>query len=528
VAALLFAAAFPNPLFHDGFAAAAYVAYLPLFCVIYRANVRACVFFGALFGFLSTIFFNWWLYNYHPVALPVVAAILLVYYALFFPLLRLAVILFPRRHYLVQWLLWLGFEYLRSLGFLGYTYGISGYSQWRVLPLLQIASVGGVWAVSAFVLFPQIFAAWALNCAAVPRAAAACARGFFGRRDIAVPVIAYGLALACALVYGIPRLGDYGGMPWRNVALIQQNDDPWKNNVREYRETLRRLRLLSDRALDENPDAPPALVVWPETAFIPMIYWHTHYRTDNEYYQLVKDLRGYLAEKSVPFLIGNDDGRRETRDGRVERVDYNAALLFEGGELRDVYRKQHLVPFAEYFPYKKQLPFVNAALAAAGFTFWEPGSRPLVFETRPTGEGAGLRFSTPICFEDAFGDISRTFTQDGAQLIVNITNDSWGASLSCQMQHLAMSVVRAVENGRSVVRAATSGQTAAIAPDGRILAMAVPFTQTYLNVNVPISDARTWYTRGGDFLPRLCLLAAALAMAFAAWRKFRATLIKCQ
>jgi apolipoprotein N-acyltransferase len=169
-----------------------------------------------------------------------------------------------------------------------------------------------------------------------------------------------------------------------------------------------------------------------------------------------------------------------------------------------VYRKQRLVPFAEHFPYKKQLPFLHAMLVKAGFNFWEAGTENVIFDAD------GFRFAALICFEDGFGYLSRGLTRRGAQVLVNMTNDSWGNSLPCQMQHLAMSVFRAVENSRPVVRAACSGQTCAIDSNGRILAMAEPFKQTTLTVDVPLSTNETFYTRYGDWLPYLCLAAAFL------------------
>jgi apolipoprotein N-acyltransferase len=266
------------------------------------------------------------------------------------------------------------------------------------------------------------------------------------------------------------------------------------------------LKRLSEEAL---VDSKPDLVVWPETAFVPMIYWHSHYRTDRDYYQQVKELLDFLAGHDTPFIIGNDDGRREmTEDGIIDRVDYNAAILFERGEMTEVYRKIHLVPFTEHFPYKKQLPFIYKLLEDMDTHFWKKGERWLVFDVN------GFKFSTPICFEDTFGYLSREFTRNGAELIVNLSNDAWSNSLSAQMQHLSMAVFRSIENRRAMMRSTASGQTCAIAPDGRIIAMAEPFTEAALTVSVPVLTGQTVYTRYGDFLPRL-FLAAALLMLLA-------------
>ena len=168
---------------------------------------------------------------------------------------------------------------------------------------------------------------------------------------------------------------------------------------------------------------------------------------DNETYGLVQELRAFLDTQTVPYVVGNDDGelQRVAEDKEI-RVDYNAAILFDKGRIVDTYRKLHLVPFTESFPFKKQLPGIYDWLVNADTHFWEQGKVYTVFEAD------GVRFSTPICFEDTFGYLCRGFIRHGAQVLVNMTNDAWSFSVPCAMQHMTMAVFRAVENRRSVVR----------------------------------------------------------------------------
>jgi apolipoprotein N-acyltransferase len=151
---------------------------------------------------------------------------------------------------------------------------------------------------------------------------------------------------------------------------------------------------------------------------------------------------------------------------------------------------------------------MHRALVNADTHFWEKGTEATVFA------GPGFTFSTPICFEDTFGYLSRRFVQNGAELIVNLSNDAWSASLPAQNQHLSMAVFRAVENGRSMVRATASGQTCGITPDGRVIAMAPPFTEAWLTVAVPVVKNDTVYTRRGDFLAAGFTAAAAALLLF--------------
>ncbi|MHB9291783.1 putative Apolipoprotein N-acyltransferase [Hollandina sp. SP2] len=171
-----------------------------------------------------------------------------------------------------------------------------------------------------------------------------------------------------------------------------------------------------------------------------------------------------------------------------------------------MYRKVHLVPFTEHFPYKQQLPLIYEALLNADTHFWEQGDEATVFTVN------GLSFSSPICFEDTFGYLSRDFVRGGAELIVNLSNDAWSNSLPAQMQHLSMALFRAVENRRAMVRSTASGQTCAIDPNGAIIAMAEPFAETQLTVQVPVITVDSWYTQYGDFLPRGCVAAVAILL----------------
>jgi apolipoprotein N-acyltransferase len=389
---------------------------------------------------------------------------------------------------------------------------VSGYSQWRLLPVIQIASITGVWGVSALVVFPSAVLAAALPldlpCSGAELKAALGA--FFRREKIAS--LAFVVLLAASLVFGFTAKVDYSDAQKAALILVQHNTDPWKASkaltpqlaFEDYRNDFRILRRLSDEALAANPDTD--LVVWSETAFVPRIYWHQTIRDDHDSWVLVKELLDYLAVQKVPFIIGNDDARKEPAKNpnplENYQVNYNAALLFEGDEIKSLYRKLHLVPFTEHFPYQKQFPRIYRALVESDTHFWEPGDEAVVFESR------GLKFSTPICFEDTFGDVSRAFVRNGAELIVNLSNDAWSKSVPAQMQHLSMAVFRAVENRRSMARSTASGQTCAIDPNGKILAMAEPFTEAALRVELPVLRVSSLYTAWGDWLP-LALMGAA-------------------
>jgi len=517
LASLLFAGSFPNPLFPYGFPALAWVAYVPVFLLVRRSGLAESALWGALYGYLSFLLFNYWLINFSPLAGVIVPGAYALFFAALFPMLRLAVAAFPRRAYLAHWVIWLGFEYVRTLGFLGYPYGIAGYSQWRALPLIQIADVFGVWGVSALVVFPSAWIAAALADGSkgkpLPREAVRTLAAFF-RKEGASAVV-WLAALTATLIYGIAVPRDFSREDHANIALVQQNTDPWRGGALAARVNLGILTRLSDEALAAEPR--PDMVVWSETAFVPRIHWHRTYR-DPGYaatWQVVRELLDFLAARDAPFVIGTHHGERNAEGGRV---GMNAALLMRGEEIAGVYGKTRLVPFTEHFPFEGVFPRIHRALLGrADTSFWDPGTEFAVFE------GPGFRFATPICFEDSFGSIPRTFVREGAEVLVNLSNKAWARSLSAQNQQLGMAVFRAVENRRSVVRSTSSGQTAAIDPAGRIVALAPPFEEAWVTASVPIvRDRATVYTRLGD-LPGIAFAVAAalLVAAGGAARVFR-------
>ena len=536
LAAVLFAASFPNPIFKNGIFFFAWFAYIPILIVIKNSKLFISMLWGIIYGFFAYLLFNYWLGNFHPLAGVITYSIYSFLLAFVFFLFKISEILSPKRAYLVQWVIFIAYEYLRTVGFMGYPYGITGYSQWQIIPLIQIASITGVWGVSALVSFPSFWLANVIQEEFTQRhkdhkgtkeekkLSFAWFVWFVVKKEDKIPIIIWLVVLISSLIFGFINMKDYSAYPKAQIALIQHNTDPWEASkasnptqvFEAYRKDLTILTRLSDEALTSIPK--PQMVVWPETAFIPRIYWHTTYRDDHNSWIIVRDLLAYLSEKDVPFLIGNDDARMDPAiNSNIQekyRVDYNAALLFINGLNTETYRKIHLVPFTEHFPYRKQFPFIYNWLEKADTHFWEKGTTETVFSI------TGFDFSAPICFEDTFGYLSRKFVRNGADVIVNLSNDAWSNSLSAQKQHLGMAVFRAVENKRPMVRSTSSGQTCAIDPNGRVLEELPPFSEGWLNAAIPIvkKTDSTIYTAFGDYMGvGFTIMAALLLISFCVW-----------
>ncbi len=492
LSAFLFSLAFPGLFSEKGMPPAAFLFFVPLVPVLKECSWKAVVPLGMLHGYISYALFNYWLADFHPLTIIIVPFIYVCIFALVFPLLKAGAVLFPRWGFLLHGLIWTSYEYLKSKGFLGYTYGTVGsvFYEWPVF--VRATSLTGLWGLSFLAV---ITGAW-LGSVCVSRIFRSSLKNriFFGKTGLGIIVFALFLAF-----YGFFSRVDLEDSPRYTIALTQHNADSWQGGYAAFRDNYYTLRDLSLRSqLKGSPD----LIVWPETAFVPTIHYHKTYRTNLRSLSLVEDLESFLATQDIPYLLGNDDARKEVseKSGALERVDYNAAILYREGEWRGLYRKRHLVPFTEHFPYEEQFPSVYQWLLDADTHFWKKGES---FNLIDTGD---YQIGTPICFEDTFGYISRQFVLNGAQIIVNLSNDAWSGSVVAERQHFMLSVFRAGENRRTMVRSTNSGITAWVDPNGVIRDELEPFVPGVLIADVPVySKTRTPYTRWGDWFALLCL-----------------------
>ncbi len=382
---------------------------------------------------------------------------------------------------------WVATEILRVNSFFSFPWCLLGYSQAGNLPIVQIARFGAVYAVSfLLVLASSVLAYLAVEPAAVRRRRAAV-----GLALILAVVAADGLWRSRAL---LPETGRI------RVGLVQASipqDEKWDEALAFS--NLKRHTELTEQAAAEGA----RLVVWPESA-VPFYYDDTPAiaRTINE-------LAGRLR---MPLLFGNDD--REP--GESGRSFVGAKLIGPDGAMLLRYHKIRLVPFGEYVPLRPLLTLGGrvAAKLVQQLADFSPG------DSYAIGEVGGHRLSTTICYEAIFADLGREFSARGSELFVNITNDGWYGRTSAPYQHFAMARLRAVENGRYLVRAANTGISALVDPFGRVLARTQLFERGVLVRDVPFVAQQTFYTRHGDVFAWACL-GAAIAVSAATLRPRR-------
>ncbi len=540
VAAFLLAMAHPSFISDNGFGFLAFIALIPVFAVLRNSSWKVASLYGFLFGFTYYAIFNYWLTTFHPYAILIVTIIKAVEMVLLFTALKAADSWFSKILQgklsklipLFQALIWVAYSYLSQGWFAGYPYGTIAYALYRYKVLIQIADLFGIWGLNFMLVLPQAFlGAWV--CDYYSKTKTQTSEGLLQHlKANKILVILYLILLIAQIVYGIITLNFWQNAEEDNtfkVATVQHNADSWKGGYATYKKNFLNLKRMSQEAALENPD----LIIWSETAFVPSVDWYTNYPYEGDdegstfdylrqIQELVDEFVEFGTQLGIPLLTGNPSGviKDESQppydeEGNWNKTDYNTVILFDDGEIKQTYRKQHLVPFTEHFPYEKQLPWLYNLLKANDYHWWEKGTESVVFET-----SNGIKFSTPICFEDVYGDICANFVSSGADLIVNMTNDSWSGAVSAERQHMAMAVFRSVENRRTTIRGTNSGITCLITPDGTIQGEMEPFKMGWKIWEVPVysseSYGTTLYTQTVDLSAQLCTYISYAILAFGA------------
>ena len=286
-----------------------------------------------------------------------------------------------------------------------------------------------------------------------------------------------------------------------SVSMIQGNIDQglkWDEGMQE--DILKTYLDLSFKAVAENS---PDLVVWPETA-MPFYFQDPSDLTTN--------MRLGVARMQVPVLAGAPAYSIPMEPGAPAYVLHNRAyLLGANGEPLASYDKEHLVPFGEYVPLGKWLPFITK-LVPGQFEF-RPG-----LSTEPLKTGP-LAMGVLICYEAIFPELAQKQVELGANVLVNISNDAWFGRSSAPWQHLHLSVLRAVEQNRAIIRATNSGVSVFIGPDGALRGPTDLFTTRIVHdPAIPLLTETTFYHEH-FLLIHMAFPVLTIALLWALWRK---------
>ncbi len=489
--ALLLSLTWANELFIWGVGGLGFFAVAPFFIAIYMAkNLKWVFFYSLIWGIAITLLSRSWLYAFEDfgmVALGSVAVTIGVQTMMVGWVLYQGRLLKSWHRIFFGTAVWTGFEYLKTVGFLGDPWGLVAYTVHSFSWLTQVVDIAGVPALTFLVVLSNgVLVEFSLLRTGQESRTIAPLAGFFA--GLLVTVATYGV-----IRYYTPMKGK------TEVSLIlaQQNMNSWQTGW---------IDMLSEhiRAVDSvaRTTFKPDLIVSSETVLLGN---HNDILTLGEFLPESRPFREFLRDHGVNQIYG---GFRHTPEGHLHN---STLLLTPEGELLDSYDKRKLVPFAESIPFLHVPAFYWFMDEIVGYTgSYNVGTRATLFHT-PLHSGETLYFTTPICFEDAFAPMAREFTLMGSQLFVNVTNDSWSQMLSSQMQHLVLARFRTIETRRAMVRATNSGMTVFMNVKGDIVQMLEPFENSALALTVPVYDGEiTLYTHFGDWFAHLMLMIGAM------------------
>jgi len=389
---------------------------------------------------------------------------------------------FNLRALLLSPVVWVAVELARTR-ITGFPWGLLGTTQVDNIPLARIASVTGVYGLSFEIMLVNaaLAAAYLVQAEKTQREKP--------KRLLLATVIAALILQAGSLVPAPTTLADHNAvLVQANVPILEGSD--WTKQY--FNETLRDLAEIS---LDSH-GAPshPDLIVWPENPA-------PFYTTD----PLFRDAVSNVARQSNAWLLAGSIGIRNASATPNQTTEmYNSAsLVSPNGDWVARYDKIHLVPFGEYVPFKQIFSFAGGLTKEVG-DFSRGTSRASL--------DAGTKLGVFICYESIFPDDIRQFANNGAQVLVNISNDGWYGDSGAYAQHIKQSRMRAVENARWLLLDTNTGLTAAIDPNGRIIASAPRKTRTVLRAPYALSNATTFYTRHGDWFAYLCAIISVAAL----------------
>lgn len=543
----LLAAAIPNEIYLFGCPVITLVALLPYYAVFKKINNYKIAFFSGFFQALTThLISSFWLAYFKDFAIFTLGASALGtaciggIFGLFLYLpyaekksknqlcknsflvnftdsITLKVVYFASVYTLYEW--------VKSSGFIGYPWGTVSSAMFRWPILMQLASVTGTYGITFLVAFFNALLFEVIQYYYDSNQYKKKTTHYFLLHQLFVflyvlliPVFLHGV-----YQYGLTRT------PVKNIntVLVQQNSDPWKQETDE--KSILTSEKLSQEKLDdfEADNKKAQLIVWSEGVLTHSFPGAT---STYSYYPTKNPLEQYISSTNTPFIIGGS----YIRNKKLKKY-YNAAILFDGqGNYRGVYGKNHLVPFAEALPFM-DIPAINNFFKkyigiSAG---WTPGDQYVYFEIpcsttdyyyppivkninlnesyenflKEEAKPVTVKIATPICFDDAFTDIMRPLFKNGAELFVNITDDSWSLKKSSEIQHFCIAAYRAIEYRTTLVRSANAGYSVVVDPSGKVIADLPLFEEAALAYQVPVySRTITTYARFGNWLPYLLIV----------------------
>jgi apolipoprotein N-acyltransferase len=459
----------------------------------------------------------------------IVGGILLLFINPVFFLIPSTLFYFARKHIgrltalLLLPFFWVAYEYFYMEMDAHFPWTIIGNALPKFLAFIQIADIIGVLGLSLIAVAINVFL-------------------FLGLTESRKWFVAAAIFFFLPLSYGIYSLDKYSTHAGTvKAGLIQPNIDPWdkwsQNNVDAMTgKYLQNYFDLSSKAVAQGAE----IVIWPETA-LPV------YLLSGPYAPIVDSIYRYVRKNNIYLMTGMPNFKvyfdknsappdaKKSMSGEYLYTTYNSVLLFSPYTSSIAsYGKMKLVPFGERVPFVEALPWLGQFIKwNVGISSWNIGRDSILFQANLHVNKKGqksdikeIKISSLVCFDSVFPDFVASYVSKGASFIAVVTNDSWYGNSSGPYQHKEISVLRAVENRRSVVRAANGGISCIIVPSGRTLSSTEMCTRNFIACDIPIESKITFYTKHPLIIPLLSCIAAIFIFGIAVIGKIKSLLKK--
>ena len=480
----------------------AWVCLIPVLIALHDAPQHVYA-IGLTFGFVAGVGKVYWItetvVNYGGLNLPLgifsmmIVALLLGLYAVVFCIFiagtswRSAI--FP----ILAAAMWTALELIQTFLLTGFPWELLGYSQYRVLPVIQIANVAGVYGVGFLVVLVN----------------ATLAQTLMAIRDGArwQPVVhamsVACLTLICTVAYGyitLSRMNEQAShTPLLRASVVQGSVD----QSLKWSPATQQLSIdIYDSLTHTVMGAQPEFIVFPETAM-------TFFLESPRYMEQADQVYCLVEKAGVPLLTGALGYRLP------DIAIYNSVFLLAPGRgIIGRYSKMHLVPFGEYLPWPWLFSWLSGLTDDIGVLTAGEDLTVMALPNR------NVRIGTVICYESIFPDLVRRFVDGGANVLVVMTNDAWFGTSSAPMQHFSMAVLRSVENGVPIIRAANTGISGFISATGEISGLTPLLMPTTTTQSIrPAYGTTTLYTRYGDVFGFVCCLLALVGAVRISWKR---------
>lgn len=485
-----------------------FIAFVPYFFVVTKRNTLASVNKASyLTFFVMSLITVYWVGSWQSKADPflMLSGVVLVFFLPCVMLINSSLYFLSRKVFKKDLSLyffpmfWITGEYILTLTDLKFPWLTIGHGLAKFTSFIQIADIIGAFGLSFIVLWINIFIYKGLK--------QYKEKSSSGLLNLSV---AAGIFILI-IIYGFVKISSSDNNEKKiRVGIIQPNIDPWnKWEFGGLDQTLNNYFDLSKKCIDEGAK----LIIWPETA-LPV------YLLSGGYEKKIDTIHSFLNANQVSLLTGMPDfvkydsnppkAAKYSETGKYYYGTYNSILFFQHDSY-DVqrYGKIHLVPLGEHTPFVDQLPFLGDLLKwGVGISGWNIGQDTTVFNFYDNGDT--IKIGGLVCYESVFPTFPNYFVDRGAQFLTVLTNDSWYGKLSGPYQHKEFADLRAVENRRAVVRCANGGISCLINKFGVTEVETEMFTRTYLVVDVPLNNEKTFYTKHPLIIP-------VLSSAFGFW-----------